>query len=172
MAKFTAEDKLQAVNRYLSGKESGGEISRTLGTDDKAIFKWVKQYEYHGVEAFIRRCTSYTQQFKLDVLEYMIEHGTSLNETAAIFKIPAPSTISVWRKQLETQGADALQSKKKRRPSMEKGPNQQPEQTPAKGSIKALEERIKQLEMENEYLKKLNALVQNKEKSPNRTKRK
>ena len=31
----------------------------------------------------------YTKQFKLDVLNYMIEHGTSLNETAAIFKIPA-----------------------------------------------------------------------------------
>ncbi|WP_281962540.1 transposase [Bacillus cereus group sp. BfR-BA-01538] len=35
-----------------------------------------------------------------------------------------------------------------------------------------LEARIKQLEMENEYLKKLNALVQNKEKSQNKTKRK
>ncbi len=40
------------------------------------------------------------------------------------------------------------------------------------GSVEALEERIKQLEMENEYLKKLNALVRNKEKSPIRTKHK
>lgn len=39
-------------------------------------------------------------------------------------------------------------------------------------SVEALEERIKHLEMENEYLKKLNALVRNKEKSPNRTKHK
>lgn len=39
-------------------------------------------------------------------------------------------------------------------------------------SFEALENRIKQLEMENEYLKKLNALVQNKEKSPNKTKHK
>ena len=48
----------------------------------------------------------------------------------------------------------------------------QTKQTPAEGSIEALEARIKQLEMENEYLKKLNALVQNKEKSPNKTKHK
>lgn len=41
-----------------------------------------------------------------------------------------------------------------------------------KGSVEALETRIKQFEMENAYLKKLNALVQNKEKSPNKTKHK
>ena len=69
-------------------------------------------------------------------------------------------------------GIDALQSKKKGRPSMKKESNKQPKQAPVEGSIEALEARIKQLEMENEYLKKLNALVQNKEKSPNKTKHK
>jgi transposase-like protein len=102
----------------------------------------------------------------------MIENGTSLIETAAIFKIAAPSAISSWRKQFETQGMDALQSKKKGRPAMKKESTKQPKQVPTKGSVEALEARIKQLEMENEYLKKLNALVQNKEKSPNKTKRK
>ncbi|MEC1722865.1 IS3 family transposase [Schinkia azotoformans] len=158
MAKFTAEDKLQAVKRYLNGNESSYEIAKSLGTDNKAILKWVKQYEYNGVEVFIKPCTNYTQQFKLDVLNYMIEHGTSLNETAAIFKIPAPSTIIVWRKLFETQGLDALQSKKKGRPSMKKESNQQPKQAPVRDSTEALEARIKQLEMENEYFKKVECL--------------
>lgn len=65
------------------------------------------------VEAFIKSYTNYTPQFKLDVLNFMIEHGTSLNETAAIFRIAAPSTIIKWRKQFVTKGFDALQSKKK-----------------------------------------------------------
>ncbi|MET3507425.1 transposase-like protein [Halalkalibacter oceani] len=172
MAKFSTDDKLQAVLRYLNGNESSYEIAKSLGTNNKAILKWVKQYEYNGEEAFVKRYTNYTQQFKLDVLNYMIEHGTSLNETAAIFKIPGPSTISAWRKRIETQGLDALQSKKKGRSSMKKELNQQPKQAPVKGSNETLEARIKQLEMENEYLKKLNALVQNKEISPNKTKRK
>ena len=77
-----------------------------------------------------------------------------------------------WRKQFETQGIDALQSKKKGRPSMKKESNKQSKQAPVEGSVEALQARIKQLEMENAYLKKLNALVQNKEKSPNKTKRK
>ena len=172
MAKYTVEDKLQAVERYLNGNESAIKIARSLETDHTAILKWVKQYEYSGMEAFIKPYTNYTPTFKMDVLNFMIENGTSLNETAAIFKIPSPSTISVWRKQFETLGLDALQSKKKGRPSMKKEFNKQSKQTPVKGSTEALEARIKQLEMENEYLKKLNALVQNKEKSPNRTKHK
>ena len=53
---------------------------------------------------------------------------------------------------------------------MKKEVGKQAKQAP--GSVEELEERIKQLEMENEYLKKLNALVQHKEKSPNRTKHK
>ncbi|MBL3646028.1 hypothetical protein JMN23_27300 [Bacillus sp. RHFB] len=40
------------------------------------------------------------------------------------------------------------------------------------GSVKALEERIKQLEMENAYLKKLNTLVQMQEKLQPKSKRK
>ncbi|MEG0386119.1 MAG: transposase, partial [Solibacillus sp.] len=104
MAKFSTEEKLQAVARYLNGNESYRTIGKSIGVTHKAIQKWVKQFEYNGVNAFNKRCTKYTQQFKLDVLKYMIEFGTSPNETAAIFNIAAPSTISVWKKQLETLG--------------------------------------------------------------------
>ncbi|EEK59008.1 Transposase [Bacillus cereus 172560W] len=55
---------------------------------------------------------------------------------------------------------------------MKKDSNKQLKQALAEGSVEALEASIKQLEMENEYLKKLNALVQNKEKLRNKTKRK
>lgn len=172
MAKFTADEKIHIVLRYLNGNESYREVGKVFGIRETVILNWVNQYKQNGVEAFLKRYTNYTQQFKLDVLNFMIENGTSLFETAAIFNIPAPSTIVVWKKQLETQGIDALQSKKKGRPSMKKELNKQSKQAPAEGSVEALEARIKQLEMENEYLKKLNALVQNKENSRNKTKRK
>lgn len=58
MSKFTAEDKLQAVKRYLNGNESSNEIAKSLATDNKVILKWVKQYEYNGVEAFVKRYTN------------------------------------------------------------------------------------------------------------------
>ncbi|HWJ80498.1 MAG TPA: IS3 family transposase [Ureibacillus sp.] len=158
MAKFTAEKKLQAVLRYLNGNESFKVIAQSLGADDKIIRVWKKQYEHNGVEAFVKRYTNYSAQFKLDVLNYMIENGTSLNETAAIFGIAAPSTILQWHKKYETQGFDALQSKKKGRPSMKKETKNQPKQTLVEGSTEALQARIKQLEMENDYFKKVECL--------------
>ena len=170
MAKFTSEEKIQAALRYLEGKESSHHIAKSIGTNHKEVLKWAKQYEYNGVEAFIKRYTNYSAQFKLDVLNYMIENGTSFLETAAIFNIATPTTLRVWKKQFETKGVDALQSKKKGRPSMKKETNKQPKHTPVEGSPEALQAEIDRLRMENEYLKKLNALVQAKEKSPKKTK--
>lgn len=164
------EEKLQAALRYLDGKESSYQIARSMGTNHQAILKWVKQYEYRGENAYLKKYTNYSPQFKLDVLTYMIENGTSLNETAAIFGIAAPSTILQWRKQFETKGFDALQSKEKGRPSMKKETKKQLNQATVEGSPEGLQAEINRLRMENEYLKKLNALVQAKEKSPKKTK--
>ncbi len=172
MAKFTIEEKVKAVKRYINGRESQRTIADSLGVAYPVFRTWIQQYQYHGEKAFEKRYTSYTLQYKLDVLTYMNELGTSIRETAAIFNIAAPSTLFQWKRQLETQGIDALQSKKKGRPSMKNKSTQQSKQVVAEGSKEALETRIKQLEMENAYLKKLNVLVQNKEKSPNKTKRK
>ena len=46
--------------------------------------------------------------------------GRLLDETAAIFNIPSPATIRKWKVAYETEGIDALESKKKGRPSMKK----------------------------------------------------
>ena len=57
-------------------------------------------------------------EYKLDVLNYMNENGTSPNEAAVIFNISSPALIRKWRIQLRTQGIDALASKKKVRLSI------------------------------------------------------
>lgn len=170
MAKIGPEDKLAAVQRYVNGKESSRTVAADFGISHRYLLSLVKQYEHNGVEAFVRRYTNYTKAFKLDVLNYMAEHGTSFNETAAFFNIAGASSVQNWKRQLDTQGEDALQPKKKGRLSMKKESTKQPKNVLAEGSTKALKARIKQLEMENEYLKKLNALVQAKEKSPRKTK--
>ena len=76
-------------------------IAKSIGTIIKRILKWVKQYEIMVKKLLKKRYTNYTQEFKLDVLNYMNEHGTSLNETAAIFNIPAPSTIRIGKSNLK-----------------------------------------------------------------------
>lgn len=103
------------------------------------------------------------------MLHYISEHGTSLRDTAAIFNIPTHALLSRWKKEFETEGVDALKPKKKGRPSMKDKVNKS---TPVEGSVGALQSEVERLRMENAYLKKLNALVQSKEKLQNKTKRK
>jgi transposase-like protein len=130
------------------------------------------QYEHHGEDAFKKSYTSYSAQFKLDVLTYMNDNGTSPNETAAIFNITSPALIRKWRILFETQGIDALKLKKKGRPTMNKEIKNIKKSTPVEGSIESLQAEIERLRMENAYLKKLNALVQSKEALQSKTKRK
>ncbi|MBN6890112.1 IS3 family transposase [Cytobacillus horneckiae] len=170
MTKYTNEQKLDAVIRYENSSESINEIAKRIGTSKSVVYNWIKQFQYHGLAAFEKSYTSYTAQFKMDVLNYMNENGASSDKAAVIFKISSPKLIRKWRNQLNTLGVEALFSKKKGRPSMKKESNKQTKQTPVEGSTEALQAEIERLRMENEYLKKLNALVQAKEKSPRKTK--
>lgn len=99
----------------------------------------------------------------------MVQSCASLMDTAALFKISSYAMVYSWQKQMENGGLDALEPRSKRRPSVKKKrTNKQPK--PIEGSPEALQAEINCLRMENEYLKKLNALVQAKEKSPKKTK--
>lgn len=161
MGKFSFEDKIKAVQDYLEGKESFRDIGKRIGIDHKSIASWVALYNEHGPDGLILRYTNYSAEFKIDVLNYMNEKGTSLLDTAAIFKIPSPSTILQWKKVLEEQGIDALTLKKRGLPSMNKSTKKK---QPVEGSQEVLLAEIDRLKMENAYLKKLNALVQEERK--------
>jgi len=163
------EEKIQAAKRYLEGNEGLNAIAESIGGSKAILQTWIRQYQHHGESSFKRGYTAYSADYKLKVLNYVSEHGTSLRETAAIFNIPTHALLSRWKKELETEGVDALISKKKGRPSMKEELNKP---TPVEGSVEALQAEVERLRMENAYLKKLNALVQSKEKLQNKTKRK
>ena len=170
MTKFTSERKLKIVKNFNSKIISQNEYASQMGVTRAQFQFWLKLYELHGEEAFENTYTNYPVPFKLNVLNYMVQNGASLMDTAALFKIPSYTIVYSWQKQMAYGGIDALEPKLKGRPSMKKKSTNQPKNVLAEGSTEALQARIKQLEMENEYLKKLNALVQVKEKSPKKTK--
>lgn len=166
--------KLAIVQGFNSDNISQNEYASQMCVTRAQFQFWLKLYELHGEEAFQNAYTNYPVPFKLNVLNYMVQTGASLMDTAALFKIPSYTMVYTWQKQIESGGLEALEPKPKGRPSMKKESKielkKQPKQAPIEGSPEALLARIKQLEMENEYLKKLNALVQEKEKSPKKTK--
>lgn len=169
MAKFTSEEKLQTVKRYLNGNEGHKTIAKSIGVHHSVLHNWIKQYEFFGEAAFEKTYTTYTPEAKLDVLNYMNDQGTSFRETAAIFNISSHETLRKWKLAFETGGMDALKPNKKGRLTMAE---KSKKPAPPEGSVEALQAEVERLRMENAYLKKLNALVQNKVKSPNKTERK
>ncbi|MFY0520829.1 helix-turn-helix domain-containing protein [Lysinibacillus sp. UGB7] len=169
MANFTAEEKIFIARLYLEGKHSYLELQDLFKVSYQMIQGWVRLYQVQGEEGFKKSYTSYSAEFKMDVLNYMKETGTSSYDAAAIFNISSPSLVRTWRINFNADGFDALIPKKQRRISMKK---ETQKVKLVEGSVEALEERIKQLEMENAYLKKLNVLVQMQEKLHPKSKRK
>ncbi|WP_213530711.1 IS3 family transposase [Paenibacillus sp. J45TS6] len=164
MAKFSSDEKLQAVMRYQNGSEGIKTIARSIGIHHSVLLNWIKQYEHHGEEVFKKRYTPYFLQDKLDVLNYMNEFGTSARETAAIFNIASHSTILSWQESLELHGIDALRPKKKGRTSVKKESIKQKNQPLVEGSVEALQAEVERLRMENEYFKKVKCLSSKQEK--------
>jgi transposase len=173
MTKYSWEHKLEAVIAYLESNDSFKTIAKRFGVGLTPLKSWVALYKEHGAVAFKSSYTSYDLHYKMDVLNYMNDFGVTANQAAAIFNISSPSTVHKWEQLLKESGIGALKSNKKGRPTMKKE-NDKTTKKPAQveGSVEALQAEIAHLRMENAYLKKLNALVQNKEKSPNKTKHK
>lgn len=173
MSKFTTEERIKIVLRFLNGHESISKIAQEVQVNKSIVSGWIRLYEQQGIEAFLKNYTTYSLQFKMDVLNYMNETGTSSIDAAAIFNISSPGMIRNWRNKLERGGIDALEQKKKGRPTMKKEtePNAKTK-SPVEGSMEALRAENERLRMENAYLKKLNALVHEQEKLQTRSKRK
>ncbi|MCI0768536.1 IS3 family transposase, partial [Bacillus sp. TL12] len=137
----------------------GKTIAKSVGVHPSILYQWIRQYESSGENAFEKRYTSYSTQYKLDVLNYMNENGTSIRETAAIFNIPSYETLRKWKVAYDTGGFDALHSKKKGRLSMKnKKTNTTKDQGIVEGSIEALQAENERLRMENAYFKKVECL--------------
>ncbi|WP_167396032.1 helix-turn-helix domain-containing protein, partial [Lysinibacillus parviboronicapiens] len=85
MAKVSVEQRIQAVQRYLNGDESMSEIAKDIGVTDRVVSDWIRRYQKNGVEAFLKSYTKYSADYKMNVLNYMNETGTSSIDTAALF---------------------------------------------------------------------------------------
>jgi transposase len=99
----------------------------------------------------------------------MWQNHLSQEETAAYFDIRSPACLSQWARQYQAGGIAALEPAPKAR---KKSPMPTPENnvilTPIDDETRSREEliaEIKQLRLENAYIKKCNALVQAKAQS-------
>lgn len=158
MGKYSAEQKMTVVLGVIEEGLSHKESARRIGACKGDSQKWVKLYQYHGAEGLLMKSGSYDGQFKLEVIEYMHTNHLSIRETAARFGIPSIQTVCRWEHVYYEEGREALLRENRGRMAMSnKRPKKPVLEKKDKEDLIAENQRLK---MENAYLKKLNALVQ------------
>ena len=166
MSKYSLETKFEVVQFILEGKNSQKEAVRHFGIAKGMIQMWVAAYLHHGLEGLALKNRSYTGDFKVSVIEYMHKNGLSARQTAAEFNIPSFTTVCTWERIYLEEGATALDIDKRGSSAKTDTDNKLKKPKLNKGIEEDLIAEVQRLRMENEYLKKLNALIQEKEKLP------
>jgi len=174
MTKYSNEFKINVIGEYLAGIGSTSLHQKYHIPGQHAVLNWVHQYQINGFAGLKNRdhWQEYTCTFKLNVLKWMKENHSSLEQTALHFKMSSPSTIYQWERRFEAMGVDGLKTKRGRPPmgkhehikrTAKKNDTLNRADQPEQNRIKDLELENELLRIENEYLKKLDALVRQRE---------
>lgn len=158
MSKYSYEEKLEAVLRVVDDGMTVQQSARILGTSKTPVLRWVARYRKFGPEGLLLKHGIYDGAFKLSVIEYMHANHLSLFQTAVEFGIPTDVTVGKWERIYYEEGPEALYRDNRGRKKKVK--SNKPKKKINKQTEEDLIAEVQRLRMENEYLKKLQALVQ------------
>lgn len=97
--KYSAEEKLHAVQEYLDRKNSMTAISNRLGIAFQSFKQWVKNYEAMGLDAFSTRPNKHYSNDKKEeaVVSYLAGEG-SLMDICKKYQIYSTAQLRSWIK--------------------------------------------------------------------------
>lgn len=172
--KHTEQFKLTAVERYLKGTEGYGLVAKAFGIEKTMLRRWVAWYRHHGDAGLSGKSGPYDPAFKLSVLQHMWDNALSYTQAAAVFNVRNTQSVADWARRYRDGGVDMLERSRKRPRILMQAPTTKPDIPPGddKRSREELLDELEYLRAENAYLKKLDALVQAKQKAAAQKKRK
>ncbi len=82
--KFTKEEKISIVKRYLEGDIGCTSLAREVGCHKQKILDWTYAYKEHGEDAFrdSTKHRSYTKEFKEEAVTYYLRYGSQAKTIA------------------------------------------------------------------------------------------
>jgi len=168
--KYSNEFKLALVQEYLAGNNGGYTIlARKHSVDRDHLREWVDAYKANGIEGLTKVTRSYDGKTKIHIVEYMHNNSLSIRQTAALFGVSSHPTVAKWEKIYYEEGKEALLEERRGRKRMSTKHSKETNKKNINENEDLLAE-LQRLRMENEYLKKLNALIQEREKSEQKKK--
>ena len=160
--KYSKQEILSAVRCVLEQEHSIKSTAKAIGMSTSTLSNYVSRVEAHGYSCLTKpsKC-SYDGTFKLHVVEYIREHDHSSYSAAAYFNLTR-ATIQRWERIYLEEGAQALfEERRGRKPLGNKKRGRPPKlEKQVEDDLLAENQRLR---MENDFLKKLNALVRDRE---------
>ena len=159
MAKLTREQRIEIYHKRKSGVTIPS-LCKQYGINKNMIWYLVKLIDKHG-EDVLRRDSNryYSPQLKLEMINKVLIDNQSIKSVSLEYGLTSDGMLNNWIKYYKENGYNIVEKKRGRSPTMKKevksiDPNDKD------AIIKAKDEEILRLKAENEYLKKLRAVVQ------------
>lgn len=165
MKKYQTEFKLKIVKSFLAGDGGAKLLARQWSVPEEKVRTWVNHYRIHGIDALSPKRSTYSAQFKLQVLSHQDREQLSSRQIAAIYDIRNSNQVVIWRRKLAEGGVEAFGIREHEQPTMKKERRCSARPTAAttdSAQTQALCEENERLRAEVAYLKKLQALIRSK----------
>ena len=162
--KYSSELKIAAVKSYLAGEGSLIQTCKKFGIlRHKQLQDWIMWYNGHKDikwcnsakgEIYMSKGRKTTQEERTEIVEFCIEHNYDYVLTVETYGV-SYNQIYAWVRKYEEGGVDKLKDNRGRTKPME----EMSEIEKLKAEMKILEAKNRQLEIENEFIKKLQELI-------------
>ena len=162
--KYSPELRFNAVEDYLSGKGTMKQIREKYGIlANKQLINWIKWYNGHREfkerssakgEIYMTKGRKTTQEERAEIVAFCIEHNKDYGLAVETYNV-SYQQIYAWVRKYEEGGVDKLKDNRGRTKSVE----EMTEVEKLKAEMKILEAKNRQLEIENEFIKKLQELI-------------
>ena len=150
--------KLKVVKEYFAG-ESLTSLARKWGLSKSLVRRWKDHYSASAEGGLLPKVKHYrSAEFKLKVVESYNHEGLSLKDCCSRYCIPNASSVLFWIRRYELLGIDGLRGQPGRPKIMKK--DKPVKKTGPLTRVEELEKENLYLKAENELLKKLEALAQ------------
>ena len=163
MAKLTKEQKIEIYERRLNG-ETIKSLALNFNINIHNIEYLIRLIDRHGY-SILREDKNryYSKEFKELTINRVLTNNESISAVAIDIGLSSTGILINWIKKYKENCYNFIEKKKGRKPKTMTKIKKNNKSKTNEEKIKDLEKEILYLKAENEYLKKLNALVQEKE---------
>ena len=163
MSKLTREDKIKIYERRKNG-ETIPSLAKAFDVQESNIKYLIALIEKYGYDILRKdKNRAYSKDFKLQIINRILISHESVNSVAIDVGLASSSILHNWLLKFKENGYNVVEKKKGRKSKAMTKPKENDKELSEKEKIKKLEEENLYLKAENEYLKKLRALVQERE---------